>query len=247
MPDEACDQRQWLRDALFSVQRVLETQLSVSTGSITHSGVMGAVNENHWIDVFRAYLPNRYAADSAIVIDSRGGVSDQIDIVIYDRQYTPVLLSQQDHRYVPAEAVYAVIEAKPEFSKAYLTYAGSKAASVRRLHRTSVEIPYAGGVYKPRPLFPIAAGLVAAKADWVDGLGTSFQSCMGDLVGDNRLDFGCALAHGAFDRFGGDGLNIFPAGGALIRCLFRLLGHLQTLGTVPAIDWAAYGDVLSAK
>lgn len=233
-----------LRTAFHDVQRVLETQLSLSTGSISHRGVMGAVNEDHWIDVFRAYIPRRYAVDSGIIIDSRGGISGQIDIVIYDPQYTPTLLTQQEHRYIPAEAVYAVFEAKPSINKDYLEYAGDKAASVRQLHRTSVEIHHAGGTYPAKPLFPIIAGIVAAHSEWTDGFGKSFVKNL-PILGDNRLDCGCALADGAFDLFEeGSPLNVIGAQGALLHFLFRLLGKLQTLATVPAIDWRAYANIL---
>lgn len=34
-------------------------------------------------------------------------------VVVFDRQYTPTLLDNDKHRYVPAEAVYAVFECKP--------------------------------------------------------------------------------------------------------------------------------------
>ena len=79
----------------------------------------------------RKYLPNRYAVAQGIVVDSNGATSDQIDIIIFDPQYTPTLLDQQSHRFVPAEAVYGVLEAKPVISKQNLEYAGDKAASVR--------------------------------------------------------------------------------------------------------------------
>jgi hypothetical protein len=62
-------------------------------------------------------------------------------------QYTPSLLDQQKHRYVPAEAVYAVFEVKPSINWDYLIYAGEKADSVRILERTSIEIPHAGGTF----------------------------------------------------------------------------------------------------
>lgn len=239
------DGKAFLQRAFRDVQRVLETQLTLSTGSITHDGIMGAVNEEHWIDVFRAYLPNRYAVNSGIIIDSEGRTSEQIDIVIHDPQYTPTLLTQKDHRYIPAEAVYAVVEAKPEVNKGYLEYAGAKAASVRQLSRTSVAIPHAGGAYLPKPDFDIIAGIVAAKAAWSDGLGRIFEENLEALTGHHRLDFGCALADGAFDRFDEVGsLTIVPAEGALIFSLFRLLGKLQSLGTVPAINWVAYSEIL---
>lgn len=233
----------WMRDAFIDVQTELALKLRRATGSISHPGVKGTVNEEHWIDILRAYLPNRYQVDTAIVIDHTGGRSDQMDVVIYDRQYTPTLLDQKSHRYVPAEAVYAVFECKPHIDKAYLAYAGDKAASVRRLARTAVPIVHAGGVTQPRPPFPIVAGLLAAKADWSEGLGHTFRQHL--PTGEALLDCGCALDHGGFDTHDGS-LTVFGPDVGLIRFLFRLLGRLQSLGTVSAIDWNAYAASLDA-
>ena len=239
------DGEKFLRTAFTKVQQVLEAQLTLSSTSITHDGMLGEVNEKHWLGVFRNYLPGRYAVDSGFIIDSRGHTSEQIDIVIYDLHYTPTLLTQEQLRYIPAEAVYAILEAKPHIDRGYLEYAANKAASVRRLYRTSVPIAHAGGTYPAKAPFDIVAGIVAAKADWADGLGENFRQNLESLVGDLQLNCGCALAHGSFDTFNPDGsLTVGDAEGALIFFLFRLLGKLQSLGTVPAIDWNAYAKVI---
>src|SRR5438128_11068222 len=186
-----------LRRAFADAQKLLEAQLTLSSHSITHDGTSGSVNEGHWLGIFRKYLPNRYAVSSGIVIDSRGQTSDQIDIVIYDLHYTPTLLTQEQHRCIPAEAVYAIFEAKPHIDKAYLEYAADKAASVRRLHRSSISIPYAAGNYSAKALFEIVAGIVGVKVDWADGFGESFRRNLDSLTGDRRLNCGCALSHGS--------------------------------------------------
>ncbi len=235
----------WMRSAFVDVQAELALKIKRTSASINHSGVKGAVNEEHWIELFRAYLPNRYQVASAFVIDRLGGCSQQIDLVVFDRHYTPTLLDQQSHRYVPAEAVYAVFECKPHLDKGYLEYAGEKAASVRRLHRTSVAITHAGGGFKPREPFPIIAGIVAARSSWADSLGDAFLSNL-PAGEDERLDCGCALEGGAFDDFSG-ALEVVGADGALIYFLFRLLGKLQSLGTVTAIDWAAYASIVTRR
>lgn len=237
------DDTAWLRDAFVGVQEELTLRIRRAAQSIDHAGTQGSVNEDHWIDVFRAYLPDRYKVETGFVIDSAGGRSEQIDIIIFDRHFTPTLLDQQRHRYVPAEAVYAVFESKPHIDKSYLEYAGQKAASVRKLLRTSVPIAHAGGTFPAKTLFPIVAGLVAPRSSWADGLGVTFQKNL-PVAAEEHLDCGCALDDGAFDTFG-TGLQIYPSGGALIRFLFRLLSKLQSLGSVPAIDWSAYAEVVS--
>ncbi|HBN8837439.1 TPA: hypothetical protein L3767_005948 [Pseudomonas aeruginosa] len=233
----------WMKDAFVDVQAELALKLKRAAQSISHAGTHGTVVEDHWIEVFRAYLPSRYQVATGLVIDSLGNRSDQIDIVIFDRHFTPTLLDQQNHRYIPVEAVYAIFESKPHFDKSYMEYAGNKAASVRKLHRTSVPIAHAGGTYAAKPLFPILAGIVAPKSSWADGLGEHFLK---HLPTDQleRLDCGCALDDGAFDSFD-EKLKVVGSEGSLIYFLFRLLSRLQSLGTVPAIDWAAYAAVIN--
>ncbi len=237
--------KKFLRDAFVAEQEVLRLKLELSGKSITHSGVMGEVNELHFIEVLRKYLPNRYAVAQGIVVDCNGATSDQIDIVIFDPQYTPTLLDQQSHRYIPAEAVYGVLEAKPTISKQYLEYAGDKAASVRRLERTSVAIRHAGGEYPPKALFPLLAGIVAANAEWVDGCASpSFSEAISGLRDERTLDCGIALSDRAFQVSDGS-ITLSESQGSLAVFLFGLLDRLQSLGTVPAVDWNRYGSVFS--
>lgn len=240
------DGKRFLREAFAAEQAVLAVQLELSAKSITHNGVMGDVSEQHFINVLRKYLPRRYEVDQGIVIDSNGATSDQIDVIIFDHQYTPTLLDQQAHRFIPVEAVYCVFEVKPTMSKEYLDYAADKAHSVRTLERTSIAIPHAGGEYPPKPLFPIIAGIVSTSVDWVDGLaGNAFATNLATLSGSRVLDCGLALSDRAFDTFEGT-LKITESYGSLATFLFRLLQKLQSLGTVPAIDWNKYASALSA-
>lgn len=241
------DGKRFLREAFVAEQAVLAVQLELSAKSITHNGVMGEVNEKHFIQILRKYLPRRYEVDQGIVIDSNGSTSDQIDVVIFDHQYTPTLLDQHAHRFIPAEAVYCVLEVKPTISKQYLDYAADKANSVRILERTSVPIPHAGGEYPPKPLFPIVAGIVATTVDWAEGLASeSFSEKLGTLTGPRALDCGLSLSDRAFDTFSGT-LTLTDAQGSLAAFLFRLLQQLQSLGTVPAIDWNKYALALSGS
>jgi hypothetical protein len=238
------DGRAFLQGAFSAEQRVLELQLQLSTESITHPGTLGDVNEQYFIDFLRKYLPHRYAIDKAIVIDSTGNTSDQIDIVIFDRQYTPTLLDQESHRYVPSEAVYAVFEAKPTINKACVKYASSKAQSVRKLTRTSVPIQHAGGQFPAKKPFPIVAGIVASTSSWQGGFSSaSFKTLITSLKPGSTLDCGLAVSGSCFDTYDGR-IVIGPGKQALSYFVFRLLQKLQSLGTVPAIDWNAYAAVL---
>jgi hypothetical protein len=219
---------EFLQRAFASEQSCLVAKLR-SSDRIVHDGDRGEVNEQYFIEVLRNYLPNRYTVHKATILDSDGQVSDS-----------------ESHRYIPAEAVYAVFECKPTIDKGYLEYAGKKAESVRRLKRTSVPIPHAGGSYPAKPHFEILAGILAIDVDWTDGFSTSFENCHSSLTGLTRLDCGLAVDGHAFDTFEpGASYTYCKSENALVFFLFRLLNQLQSLGTVPAIDWNAYASQLS--
>ena len=237
----------FIQKAFASEQECLIAKLR-SSDRIVHNGDKGEVNEKHFIDFLRKYLPNRYTVNKAMVIDSEGNVSDSIDIVVFDRQYTPTLLDNNKHRYVPAEAVYAIFECKPTINKEYLEYAADKIESVRKLKRTSVEIVYAGGKYPAKEHFDILGGILALRIDWTDNFGETFQKNHKTLLGKRRIDCGFVAEGASFDIFENADNFSYSFGtkdNSLAYFAFRLLWKLQSLATVPAIDWMSYAKTLS--
>lgn len=241
MKDSAPDR---LTEILDGLQARLEGELRGSRLAVTHPGARGEASEEDWLRVLKQHLPHRYQADRAFVIDSQGACSEQIDIVIYDRQYSPLLFNQANQRYVPAESVYGVLEVKQDLSREHVRYAGDKAASVRRLHRTSAPVPHVEGVAKSRALPPIVAGILTYQSSWAPPFGDPLRQSMSELTEEHQLNIGCALIHGTFEaRYPqGEGvdLTIVESPRSLLQLLMRLLKQLQSLGTAPAIDYEAY-------
>jgi hypothetical protein len=217
---------------------------SLRTGqALSHSGDKGQNSEENWLKVLRDFLPKRYQAEKASVIDSKGSVSDQIDIVIFDQQYSPFMFTQNGVHYVPAESVYAIIEAKPAIDAGTIKYAGEKAASVRRLYRTSAKIAHAGGIHEPKTPFPIQAGIVATSSGWKSPLHQNLVDQFSKLEVPHRLDFGCVLNTAGFTvdySTQGPNVSISKSKTALMSFFLDLLSHLQGLGTVPAIEFGEY-------
>lgn len=89
-----------LKQQFLSLQKCLEANLNASRVSIEHPGAKGDASENSWLTMLKEHLPHRYQIDKAFVIDSEGEQSDQIDVVIYDRQYTPLLYNKDGHRCI---------------------------------------------------------------------------------------------------------------------------------------------------
>ncbi len=233
-----------LTDILDGLQARLEGELRGNRVAVAHPGARGEASEEDWLRVLKAHLPHRYQVDRAFVIDSKGLCSDQIDLVIYDRQYSPLLFNQANQRYVPAESVYAVLEVKQDLSREHVLYAAEKAASVRRLHRTSAPIPHVEGVAKPRPLPPIASGILTYQSSWTPPFGDSLKQALAELATDRQLNIGCALIDGTFEaRYlenGGVDLTVIDGPRSLLQFLMRLLKQLQSLATAPAIEYEAY-------
>jgi hypothetical protein len=222
------------------------TKLAVARKSIDHSGAKGVATEQHWQALLQTYLPSRYEVRKGFVIDSEQSLSDEIDLIVHDRQYSPFILSQAGVDYVPAESVYAVIEVKQEIDRDSIEYAIGKAASVRALKRTSVAIPHAGGMYEPRVPVPILAALVALDS-WP---GNRFRSNVKRILGTHEaeLDLGCSVKSGAFSILGRDErsprIEFHHAETALVFFLLRLMERLRSIATAPALDFRAYGRYL---
>lgn len=229
-----------------SLQEVLQAKLQAGRDTINHPSATGLASEFHWRDMLGA-LPARYAIDKAFVVDAGGRRSDELDLVVFDKQYSPLLFDFGGSRYISAESVYAVFEIRQELSANNIQYAGAKAASVRRLQRTSAPIPYAGGTFQPKTPFPILAGILTLDSAWSPPLGRSLNGALKNLDEWERLDLGCALRAGSFEaQYSPKGVDLATCSGemALVFFFLRLLQRLQDLGTVPAIDFRQWSKSL---
>lgn len=232
-----------LTDSIHLIHRRLVAQLK-ERRQLPHPTIKGDEGELLWLKVLAEHLPRRYAVRYGIVIDSRGARSDAIDLIVYDPQYTPVFLAQDEHAYIFAEAVYAVFEVKYELDAGNVKYAAAKAASVRQLHRTKGPIAHAGGVIAdPKPPFVPLAGLLTLSHSWAEkSLESQVREKVGAHSGPGALDMVLCLEGGLYES----GLttkepDTFEAGPtSFVLFLYSLLHRLQRLGTVPAIDWMAY-------
>ena len=239
-----------LKDLFLGYQTEMKAKLATARDFIDHPGTKGTFVENNWIKWLNTYLPNRYKVDTAFVIDCDGKISDQIDVVIYDCQYSPFAFNQDGIKYIPAESVYAVFEVKQNLTKDHIIYAAEKAESVRALKRTSVQIVHAGGVFnKPKEPFKILAGILTSESSWNPALGEAFENAIKDLTPIQSLELGCALHGGSFIIKNDNGQLLFSRSTeneALLFFFLNLFMELQKLGTVPAMDIVQYAKVLDS-
>ncbi|MDC1767490.1 MULTISPECIES: DUF6602 domain-containing protein [Bacteroides] len=259
-----------LKELFHGLQEQMQTSLNVNRMFIGHPGSKGDATEQHWIEFLRTYLPDRYKVDKAIVIDSTGNVSEQMDVVIYDAIYTPFIFKQDGFMYIPAESVYAVFEVKQDV-EGHIEYAAKKVESVRKLKRTSISMVASGKTTPARPLTKIIGGILTTTSSY-RGNDTVIKQ-LEKLKGLQTLDLGCLCDAGSFyidyketvpedidpikdnrkyiekvyESREVNEIEFSNKNVSLFTFFLQLVSYLKSIGTVPAIDINAYLEAINAK
>lgn len=235
-----------LSQLLAGLHEDIERRLATARKSLGHPGTKGDASEHVWLELLQTYLPRRYQASTAHVVDSLGAFSEQIDLVVFDRQYSPFIFQYEGQTIISAESVYAAFEAKQSINAEQVSYAQKKVASVRRLHRTSLPIPHAGGTFGAKSPPYIFGGLLTFESDWRPALGQPLVDALDDGEPEGNLDLGCVAAHGMFCRDETGSYVITPQGKPATAFLLELIARLQSSATVPMIDIRAYARWLAS-
>jgi hypothetical protein len=220
---------------------------------LEHPVTKGENCEYAWIDFLRGILPSRYAVDKGFVFDYKGGISDQIDIIIYDALYSPIIFeTASGEKYVTAESVYAVFDSKQEINKKNFEETNKKIQSVLGLHRTKRDILNGGKPQGARDLTHIIGGILAKKS-------VKFDTIKKYMEKNTNIAIGCALEKLSFvvymtpndfrdkqfyfqeneskdksDKVTDEEVNV------LVNFFYGLIDKLFRLGTVAAIDIREY-------
>lgn len=227
-----------VKSLISSKQKILESKLSIL---LDHPVTKGDHCESAWIDFFRSFLPNKYAVDKGFVFDSLGHVSDQIDIIIYDTLYSPLIFgTDAGEKFVTAESVYAVFDSKPKINKENLNYTDKKINTVKSLYRTSRDIINGGIIMQHRDPINIIGGILA-----IDSVkNETMTKHLGDYT---NIDIGCAVNSTSFlalrEKDGSlKKTKLSNSEESIISFFFIILDELYKRGTVAAIDIRNYAD-----
>lgn len=257
MTKKRADHKINMRQMFLDLQKTMESKMQTIRKNIKHEPTKGEGSETVWIKFFQDYLPKRYSVAKAIIIDYEGNTSDAIDVVIYDSQYTPFILNEHGIKYIPAESVYAIFEAKQEVSKKFLEYASAKILSVRNLLRTTAPV-VDKGLIKPAPqLFNILGGFLCLENTWKSSIENTkaFKDAITVSTELEIIDIGCVLNDRSFKTVVDltDHLNplvdisFSTSEETLIYFFLKLVAELQKLGTVRPIDLNKYIDQLDSQ
>lgn len=228
-------------------QDALAAALRIPASFTKHGTTIGDASEANWGEMLRTFLPARYGVGPIFAVDSKGYESQQIDLAIYDRQYSPLFFDSPGSGVlvVPVESVYAVFEVKQELNPTNLRYAAEKVSSVRRLTRTSAPVYQVDGITEgKRPENqPIIGGLITQRVTWRDITSSTAKKNLLAFDGTEKLDIGLALNVAAFDISGRD-IEFSPDGTQLIYFALHLFKRLRPLATALAPDIDAYEAAL---
>lgn len=83
-----------------------------------HQGIIGGFRETVWKQLFEQIIPHKFVVEQSVfIVDSFGNVSNEVDLAIIDETYTPYIFRYGKLKFVPIEAVAAVVECKSNTMK----------------------------------------------------------------------------------------------------------------------------------
>ena len=101
-------------------------------GKLIHPGEFGTYRETIIKKLVEPFLPTRLAIGSGFIITSNDNISTQCDIIIYDKENTPII-ETDEQRFFPIECVAGVIEVKSKLTKTQLKEALIKLTKIKNL------------------------------------------------------------------------------------------------------------------
>lgn len=104
---------------------------SAAATELPHAGFRGRVREIFVRNLLTPFLSPNVGTCTGVVVDSEGGCSRQVDVIVYDRNLIPSLMFTGEEGIVPIESVLATVEVKSRLTKDELVSAIRNAHSVK--------------------------------------------------------------------------------------------------------------------
>lgn len=125
------------RTVLSTAQHKMSTSIAQIRNSIPHAGETGDLVERVFRSQLQEVLPEKVGVANGFVVDSKGGVSRQMDIILYDRLNTPRIFTSEGAQMFPVESTYACGEIKTSMDSTQLGDSFEKCLSYKRLSRSA--------------------------------------------------------------------------------------------------------------
>lgn len=96
-------------------EKAFVNQLQIDIGS--HPLTTGTYREEVWKNLFSQMIPKKYCIEQGIfIIDSKGHISREVDLAVFDEMYTPYIFKYGKIKFIPIEAVAIVVQCKSKIN-----------------------------------------------------------------------------------------------------------------------------------
>lgn len=109
-----------------------------SEGKLIHPGEFGNYRESCCKGFLRYFTPQSLSIEEGFIINTSDEVSTECDIIIYDKNNTPLIQSKELQKFYPVETVAAVGEIKSTLSKSKLKDALEKLSRVKAIRKSEI-------------------------------------------------------------------------------------------------------------
>ncbi len=245
---------------MTEVSRDMTSSLQKVRAALTHNLSKGEAVEETVRAFLRSHLPSSIGITKGQVIDAKGQITKQLDVILFDAARTPIIFRSEEegHQVVPVEGVIAVVEVKTKFGTSDVEEVVDNMLSVKRLSKSAYFSP-SGGVLDTVNLygqefnaFPTLYFVFSFEGNDVAALVTEMARVMNakGLPIDERIDCVCvldkgvvlnALKDGTFDAVPspGSALASYNTDNALLLW-FVLVSRLVLQAQMPPINLNAY-------
>jgi hypothetical protein len=216
-----------------------------------HRGNRGASREETLRRFLSSQLPARFGVTTGEAVDAGERRSGQLDIVIFDRNLTAPLLTEDSGDLLPAESLLAVVEVKSTLTQDELETCATAAKAISRLR------PYGHAFVGPRQR-GIAAddgrhrcqySIVAFESnlgqrDWVENEWRRFKAAADGVgVARDRIDRVLVLDRGMLVPPSATARSTTGAGKGMLREWFLHMSNflVREAARRPDFDFQAYG------
>lgn len=107
---------------------------------LIHAGEFGRLREVVSKNFIRYAIPRRLDIGTGFVMNHAGDVSTQVDLIVYDKNETPLVQDSENQYFYPVETVCAVGEIKSVLKKDEFGKALNKLAKIKELRERISEI-----------------------------------------------------------------------------------------------------------